>query len=46
MVKLIEVETDDGYTVTYHKVLEQDNEHVHVIELVPNTTKIVILFQI
>ena len=37
MVKLIEVETDDGYTVTC-KVIEEDDECVHVIALIPNTT--------
>jgi len=36
MVRLIEVETDDGYTVMC-KVLEEDDECVHVIALVPNT---------
>lgn len=35
MVRLIEVETDEGYTVTC-KVIEEDDECVHVIELVPN----------
>lgn len=37
MVRLIEVETDDGYTVTC-KVIEEDDECVHVITLIPNTT--------